>query len=66
MVQSVIDFGSSTGGNKCDSRLEGRRGWFRSFHVKVAKKVIGMIRPGKGNTFLSLKYLEAKEIMQIA
>jgi hypothetical protein len=66
MVQSGIYFGCSTGGNKFDSKLEGRRGWFTIFHVKVVKKVTCILRLGKGNSFLGLQYLEAKEIMQIS
>jgi hypothetical protein len=66
MVQSGINFGRSTGGNKFDSRLEGRRGWFRIFHVKAMKKVTSILRLGKKNSFLGLQNLEAKEIVQIA
>jgi cell division protein FtsI/penicillin-binding protein 2 len=64
--QSDIDFGSSTMEKKFDSKLEGRRGWFRIFHVKTTKKFTCTLRLGKGNSFLSLQYLEAKEIMQIS
>jgi hypothetical protein len=66
MVQSGINFRSSTSGNKFDSRLEGRRGWFRIIHVKAVKKVTRVLRQGKKNSFLDLQYLEVKEIMQIA
>jgi hypothetical protein len=66
MVQSGIDFTSNIGGSNFDSRLEGRRGWFKIFHVKVVKEITCILRLGKGNTFLSLQHLEAKEIMQIA
>jgi hypothetical protein len=34
--------------------------------VKAMKKVISILRMGKKNSFIGLKYLEAKEIMQIA
>jgi len=65
MVQSGINFRSSTGGSKFDSKLEGRRCMFTIFYVKVANKVICILRLGKGNSFLSLQYLEVKEIMQV-
>jgi hypothetical protein len=66
VVQGGIEFKSSTSGSKFDSILEGRRDWFRIFHVKETKKVACILRLGKGNSFLSLQYLEAKEIMKIA
>jgi hypothetical protein len=64
MVQGGINFGRSTGGNKLDSRLEGRRGWFTIFHVKAMKKVTSILRLGKKNSFIGLQNLEAKEIVQ--
>ena len=65
MVQGGNNFGRSTGGSNLDFRMEGRRGWFTIFHVKVMKKVTSILRLGKKNSFLGLQYLEAKEIMQI-
>ena len=63
-IQGGINFGRSIGGNKFDSGLEGRGGWFRIFHVKVMKKVTSILRLGKTNSFLGLKNLEAKKIVQ--
>jgi hypothetical protein len=56
--------GRSTGGNKLESRLEGRRGWFTIFHVKATKKVTSILRLGNQNSFIGWQNLEAKEIMQ--
>jgi hypothetical protein len=44
--------------------LEGRRGWFTIFHVEEKKKVTSILRQGNKNSFLGLKNLEAKEIVQ--
>jgi hypothetical protein len=66
MIQSGMNFSSSTGGNKFDSKLEGRRGWFRIIHVKVTKKVTSILRLGNKNSFLGLQNLEAKEIVEMA
>jgi hypothetical protein len=65
-VQGGINFRRSTGGNKLDSKLEGRRGWFTIFHVKAMKKVTHILRLGKKNSFIGLQNLEAKEIVQKA
>jgi hypothetical protein len=65
MVQCGVYFGCIIGGNKFDATLEGRWGWFTIFHVKVVKKVTCILRLGKGNSFIGLQYMEAKEIMQI-
>jgi hypothetical protein len=64
MVQGGINFGISTSGNKIDFRQEGRRGWFRIFHVKAMNKVKSIIRLGKKNSFIGFQKLEAKEIVQ--
>ena len=66
MVQGGINFGRSTGSNNIDSKMEGRRGWFTIIHVKATKKVTSILRLGKKNSFIGLKNLEAKEIVQIA
>ena len=66
MVQGGIKFRRIIGGSKLDSRLEGRRGWFTIFHVEVTKKVTSILRLGKKNSFIGLKNLEAKEIVQIS
>jgi hypothetical protein len=66
MLQSGINFGRSIGGNKLDSRLEGRRGCFRVFHVKLVKKVTSIHRLRNKYSFVGLQYLEAKEMVQIA
>ena len=65
MIQGGINFRRSIGGNKIDSRLEGRRGWFTIFHVKATKKVTSILTLGKENSFLGLKNLEAKKIVKI-
>jgi hypothetical protein len=62
-VQSGINFESNTSGNKFDSKIEGRRGWFKIFHVKVAKKLISILRLGKKNYFIGLQYVKANEIL---
>jgi hypothetical protein len=64
-VKSGIISERSIGGNKFDSRLEGRRGWFTIFHVKGMKKVTSILRLGKKNSCLGLQNLEAKEIVKI-
>jgi hypothetical protein len=64
MVQGGINFRISTSGNKLDSRMEGRRGWFTIIHVKATKKVTNILRLGKKNSFIGLKNLEAKEIVK--
>jgi hypothetical protein len=66
MVQGGIKFGRSTSVSEFDSRMEGIRGFFRIFHVKVTKKVTNILRLGKKNVFLGFQNLEAKEIVQIA
>ena len=66
MVQGGINFRRSTGGNKLDARLEGRRGWFTIVHVKVMNKVTSILRLGKKNSILGFKNFEAKEIMKIS
>jgi hypothetical protein len=65
MVQSGINFGRNTSGNKFDSGMEGRRGWFRIIHLKAVKKVTSILIPRNKNSFLGLQNLEAKEIMKI-
>jgi hypothetical protein len=64
MAESGINIGRSTSGNKFESKLEGRKGWFRIIHVKGEKKVKNIHRLGNTNSSLDLQYLEAKEIMQ--
>jgi hypothetical protein len=64
MVQVGINFRRSTGGSNIESRLEGRRGCFTIIHVKVMKKVTSILILGKKNSFIGLKNLEAKEIVQ--
>jgi hypothetical protein len=64
MIQSGINFRISTGGNKLESRMKGRRDGLQSFHVKVMKKVTQILRLGKKNSFICLQNLEAKEIVQ--
>ena len=59
-------FRGSTSGRKFDSRLEGRRGWFTIFHVKVTKKVTSIVRLGKKDSFFGLHDLETKKIMQMS
>jgi hypothetical protein len=66
MVQSGIKFRTSICGSNFDSILEGRRGWFKIFHVKATKKVTSILRMGKKKSFLGSQNLEAKEIVQIA
>jgi hypothetical protein len=65
-VISPTNFRRSTGGSKLDSILEGRMGWFTIFHVKATKKVTSILRLGKKNSFIGLKNLEAKEMVQKA
>jgi hypothetical protein len=64
MVESGINFRRSKGGNKLESRLEGRRGWFTIFHLKAMKKVTNILRMGNKISFLYLQNLEAKEIVK--
>jgi hypothetical protein len=64
MVQSGINFGRNTCGNKIESILEGRREYFTIFHVEEMKKVKIILRLGKKNYFIGLQNLEAKEIVQ--
>jgi hypothetical protein len=45
---------------------KGEGDWFKIIHVKVMEKVKSVLRLGMKNSFLGLKNLEAKEIMQIA
>ena len=56
----------STRGRKFDSRLEGRRGCFTIFHVKVMKKVTSILILGKKDSFFGLQDLETKKIMQMS
>ena len=63
-MQGGINFRRSTGGKNLDSRLEGRSGWFTIVHVKVMKNVTSILILGKKNSFIGLKNLEAKEIVQ--
>ena len=65
-IQGDIDFRGSTSGIKFDSKLEGRRRWFTIFHVKVTKKVTSILTLGNKYSFFTLKYLEAKKIMQMS
>jgi hypothetical protein len=64
MVQGGINFGRSIGGSKLDSRLDGRRSWFKIIHVKAMKKVTKILRLRKKNSFIGLQNFEAKEIVQ--
>jgi expansin (peptidoglycan-binding protein) len=66
MIQSDINFERSIGGNKLDSILEGRRGWFAIFQVEETKKVTILLRLVKKNSFIGLKNMEAKEIVKVA
>ena len=64
MIQGGIYFRGSTSGKKFDCKLEGRRGWFRIFHVEVTKKVTRILRLGKKDSFIGLQDLETKKIMK--
>ena len=66
MVQSGINFGRNTCGNKIESILKGRREYFTIFHVKAMNKFTSILRFGKKNSFIGLQNLEAKEIVQKA
>ena len=66
MVHGGLNFGRSTGGSNIESMLEGRRVFLTIIHVKAMKNFISILRLGKKNSFIGLKNLEAKEIVQKA
>ena len=66
MIYSGIYFRGSTCERQLDSRLKGRRVRFTNFHVKVMEKIIGILRPRKGNSLLILKDLKTKRKMQVS